>query len=314
MSGFTFRQLGKTQLLVSPLGIGGGSGIGSEDLLYAFDRGVNYFFYSSDLHHFIYHNSTAALKTLCGAGSSVRDKVVLATASYVTNPEKIIAVILDQFKELGVDYVDIFQWGWVTEKDDVDGLIQVGNSLKAGGTLSRFIQEKVFQIENVNQELINRGLVRYVSASFHSRQLARQCLDKLDVVMLRYNLAHLGIENGIFPLLSADKSKDPGVVVFNVGHESGKLISTPPPGYPVEKYIPSIPDCYRYVLSNPWVDVVLSGVSNRSQLDAALAALDKGPLSREECDYFREYGALWRANGQNSSSPNPLLNFLGVGR
>jgi aryl-alcohol dehydrogenase-like predicted oxidoreductase len=98
VSGFSFRPLGKTQLKVSPLGIGGGSGISSEDLLYAFDRGINYFFYSSDLHHFIYHNSTEAIKTLCGAGSSVRDKVVLATASYVTNPEKIIAVILDQFK------------------------------------------------------------------------------------------------------------------------------------------------------------------------------------------------------------------------
>ncbi len=36
-----YRQLGRTGLTVSNLGLGGGGGISSEDTLYAFDRGIN---------------------------------------------------------------------------------------------------------------------------------------------------------------------------------------------------------------------------------------------------------------------------------
>lgn len=78
-----YRKLGRTDLTVSCLGIGGGGSFSSEDTLYAFEQGINYFFYSSDLHHFLYSSMSEALRELCGRGSSVREKVVLATVTYV---------------------------------------------------------------------------------------------------------------------------------------------------------------------------------------------------------------------------------------
>jgi predicted aldo/keto reductase-like oxidoreductase len=97
--------------------LGGGGSISSEDTLYAFDRGINYFFYSSDLHHYIYSPMSGALRQLCGRGSSVREKVVLATVTYIKSPEMALAALLDQFVELGIDYIDVLFWGWIGSND-----------------------------------------------------------------------------------------------------------------------------------------------------------------------------------------------------
>ena len=312
MSGFTTRQLGKTNLQVSPIGIGGGSGLADEDLLYAFERGINYFFFSSDLHHFSYRKSAGAIRQLCQSGSSVRDKVVLATVSYLNNPEKIVSVLLDQFSELGVDYIDVFHWGWVTETDNAAALFEAANDLKDGGFLARVFREQVLVAQQVNQDLLDRGLVRFVGASFHSRHLARQWKTTLDVLMLRYNLGHLGVEMGVFPLLAGDKTIDPGLVAFNVAHEGPHLIAAPPPDLPPGMMVPTVPDCYRYALSNPYVDVVLAGLTSRREIDEAVAMLEKGPFSPEECEQLRAYGKLWRAARLAGQPQVNLARLIGV--
>src|SRR5437868_11211152 len=66
------RPFGRTGLRTSCLAIGGGMMISSEDLLYAFDKGIRTFFFSSDLHHFAYRNMVPALRELCGKSSSRR--------------------------------------------------------------------------------------------------------------------------------------------------------------------------------------------------------------------------------------------------
>lgn len=302
MESFSQRQLGKTGLQVSPLGIGGGGGIASQDVLYAFEQGINYFFFSADMHHYAYQRSAEALRTLCGRGSAVRDKVVLATVSYITHPGKLLSALADQFTELGIDYVDVFHWGWITDDDDMLPLIKKAHQLKGAGAATKTIRQmqamqqmQQEQAATVNEALLKRGLVRYIGASFHSRAAARHWMRNLDVLMVRYNLAHLGAEQDIVPFLYGHKEQDPGMVVFNVAHEgTSHFFHLPPPGYPSDQYVPSIPDCYRLALSNPWVDLVLTGLSNRREIDLALAAVARGPLSEEEQTLMRRYADTYR--------------------
>jgi aryl-alcohol dehydrogenase-like predicted oxidoreductase len=314
MSGFSMRPLGKTGLQVSPLGIGGGAGISSENLLYAFERGINYFFFSSDMHHFAYQRSAEALRTLCGQGSAVRDRVVLATVSYVNHPDKLPGVLIDQFAELGIDYIDVFHWGWITDDYEVLPLMKSALKLKEPSAYTRMIRQvqamhrqQSEQAQQVNEELLKRGLARAVGMSFHSRVAARTWMRNLDVLMLRYNLAHLGIEEDVVPFLFGDKARDPGIVVFNVAHEGVRSFHQPPPGYPTDGPVPSIPDCYRFALSNPWVDVVLAGLSNRAEIDLALAAVEQGCMSAQECAFMRRYGNLFKQGALAGLVQRPAL-------
>jgi len=52
----------------------------------------------------------------------------------------------------------------------------------------------------------------------------------------------------------------------------------------------SAADCYRFVLSNPNVDVCMMGAKNREQMTENLTALEKGPLSDEELDRIIRIG------------------------
>jgi predicted aldo/keto reductase-like oxidoreductase len=49
-------------------------------------------------------------------------------------------------------------------------------------------------------------------------------------------------------------------------------------------------DCYRFALSNPNVDMCLTGPANQEQMDEALKALTEGPITPEEEERFRQIG------------------------
>jgi aryl-alcohol dehydrogenase-like predicted oxidoreductase len=55
--------------------------------------------------------------------------------------------------------------------------------------------------------------------------------------------------------------------------------------------VPSAGDCYRFCLSSPHVDVVLTSPANRAQLEENLRSLERGPLSAEEMTAMRAFGA-----------------------
>ena len=49
-------------------------------------------------------------------------------------------------------------------------------------------------------------------------------------------------------------------------------------------------DSYRFVLSNPNVDVCLTGPATAQQMDANLKALELGPMSDAELQWMRVVG------------------------
>ena len=113
-----------------------------------------------------------------------------------------------------------------------------------------------------------------------------------DVVHVRYNAAHPGAEQDIFPYLPGENR--PGLVAFTAT-SWGQLVGQPaflPRGRPIPagERVPTGTDCYRFVLSRPELDVCLSGPANAAQMDQALDALRLGPLSGDELAWMRRVG------------------------
>ncbi|HEY9604822.1 MAG TPA: aldo/keto reductase [Allocoleopsis sp.] len=289
-----YRKLGRTELTVSCLGLGGGGGISSEDTLYAFDRGINYFFFSSDLHHFLYREMSGALRQLCGRGSSNREQVILATVTYIKSPESAVSALYDQFRELGIDYVDVFFWGWIGEEDGsrFNDCLSISNDLRGPNCVYQRTIERWF---GISEHLKKMGAVRYIGASFHDHNLAQQWLNSplLDVVMVRHNVAHRTAQSKVFPYLDAEDPQRSGIVTFKSAGMHN-FLPNPPVGLPKGCWQPSVPDLYRYSLSQNCVDVCLTGFRKRQEVDSAIAGVQQGKLTPAEIDYLNIYGDLHR--------------------
>lgn len=296
-SDFSFyRKLGRTDLTVSCLGLGGGSGISSDDTMYAFDQGINFLFFSSDLHHAIYSRMSDALRQLCRRGSSVRERVVLSTVTYIKNPQVITAALHDQFLELGIDYIDVFFWGWIDSCDRANFNDCMGLSPYIRGKNTP-CQQAMEQLFGASERLKKMGAVRYVGASFHDLKLAQEWLNTpfLDVAMVRHNPAHRNAQNSIFKNLSVNDLNRSGIVTFkSTGLHTGTPLWNVPNDLPKGCWHPTVPDFYRYSLSQNCVDVCLTGVRNKEEIDAAIAGVQKGKLSEAEIDYLNLYGDLNR--------------------
>lgn len=165
-------------------------------------------------------------------------------------------------RALGTDYLDVFQLYWLGKMSAFTGAIQ---------------EELV--------ALREEGKVRALGVSIHDRPRAGRLAESsiLDLLMIRYNAAHPGAETDVFPHLARRR---PAVVAYTA--TSWRKLLRPPRGW---KGPPATAgDCYRFCLTSPHVDVVLTGPRNVAELRENLAALDQGPLSDAEMAFMRELG------------------------
>jgi aryl-alcohol dehydrogenase-like predicted oxidoreductase len=141
------------------------------------------------------------------------------------------------------------------------------------------------------RKLREEGKVRLLGASIHDRpragRLARDSI--LDLLMIRYNAAHPGAEEDIFPHLAVRR---PAVVAYTA--TSWRKLLRSPRGWTGS--VPTAGDCYRFCLTGPHVDVVLTGPRSAAELRENLAAMDKGPLSDTEMEEMRAFGRAVRRN------------------
>jgi aryl-alcohol dehydrogenase-like predicted oxidoreductase len=164
-------------------------------------------------------------------------------------------------REIRTDYVDLLTLAWwngPTPRRIVDGALR----------------------------LKEKGKVKHLMVSCHHRPTFETFIEDpaIDALMLRYNAAHPGAEREVFPHF---RKRRPGVLAFTATRW-GTILD--PRLTPSGEATPRASDCYRFALSNPNVDVCLSGPRDGRELDEALVAVAKGPMDEEELAWMRRVG------------------------
>jgi len=251
---FLHRDLRVVGKRVFRLGLASNYGIDEAGIRSAIDRGINYLFFTM---------RGKMARPLRDALARQRDRLVVAAGPLLGYFGGSVRRSAERtLKKLGVDYLDIFQLNW----------LGVGSAW-TDGTLAQL------------RHLKESGKVRALGISIHDRPRAGKLAEDspLDLFMIRYNAAHPGAEHDIFPHLA---TRQPHVVAYTA--TSWRKLLRPPRGWAGK--VPNAGDCYRFCLSSPHVDVVLTVPASAAQLDENLAALERGPLSHDEDAWMRDFG------------------------
>ncbi len=254
---FTHRELRAVGKRVLRLGLAANYGIDEAGVRSALDRGMSYLYLTP-------RGSMA--RPLQQAIARDRDRLVIATGPVVGYLGGSVRRSAErQLRKLGTDYLDVFQLMW----------LGVGSAWTSA-------------TERELRHLKESGKARALGVSIHDRQRAGRLAEDspLDLLMIRYNAAHPGAERDIFPHLAR---RQPSIVAYTA--TSWRKLLKRPAGWTDARGPMTAGDCYRFCLSSPHVDVVLTGPASTAQLDENLAALERGPLSPDEDRWMRAFGA-----------------------
>jgi len=246
--------LGRTGIEVGRLGLAASYGAPAGCVEQAFDHGVNYFYWGS-LRRKQFGDGLRRL-------APRRDRFLLVLQSYSRLAALIGPSVERALRSLHFDYTDVLLLG-----------------LWSGAAPRRIL--------DACRRLRERGLVRRLALSTHHRPLIpRLAADpEFDIFHVRYNAVHRGAEREVFPLLPAQNP--PGLVSFTatswrqlLGHKR----------IPPNEKIPAAADCYRFVLTQPAVNICMTGPADAAQFQESLEALRRGPMSEDELAWMRRVG------------------------
>lgn len=263
--------LGRSGLATRRMGIGADAGIDRAALEWAFERGIRYFYWGT--------SRTAGMRdAIRHLAPRHREAMIIALQSYDTTGFTTPISFKRGLRQLGIDYADVLILG------------------KRDAPLPRRAIDSALALRDA-------GLARHLCVSAHDRAMfARHFeLGIFDLVMVRYNCAHPGAEREVFPLLENDSDR-PGVLCYNTTRW-GHLCD--PAWMPPGERTPRQSDLYRFALSNPVVDMVLTAPKNRQQLECNLTTLEQGPLDAEERAWLQRIGKF-----VHGLSPQSNWDFL----
>ena len=273
MSLLSFKRaiLGRTGLEAGRLGISASYGMPASAVERAVEEGINYVYFGS-LRRSAFAEGLRGLKLR-------RDRFILVLQSYSRIGSVLTWSIERALARLRFDHADVL-------------LLGMWNRNVWGNVL------------DASMRLKERGLVRFLAVSTHNRRLvpALAAGTVFDILHVRYNAVHTGAEQDIFPHLDLSR---PGLVSFTatswkqlLGHRR----------IPKNERVPAAGDCYRFALTNPNVDVCLTGLGSDAHLDHALAALKKGPMSESELAWMRRIGdAIYGKQRDTPPSTNGVV-------
>ncbi|MBU8933936.1 MAG: aldo/keto reductase [candidate division Zixibacteria bacterium] len=255
---FTHSVLGRTGIEVHRLGLSATYRPGKKTLHRALDAGLNYVF--------MYGFDTQMKSVLRDEIVNNRDRFVIATGAYnyIWWHSDIRKTLEKRLRQLRTDHIDVFLFmGVMKEKE-----------------FPEHIREELYRLKE-------EGKVRAIGISTHDRKFAGKLATDgaQDVLMVRYNAAHRGAEEDVFPHL---QKHNPGIISFTATR--WRYLIKRPSGYPKGDRLPTPGECYRFVLSNPNVDVCMMAPSNQKQLEHNLTTLEEGPLSDEDMEFMKQFG------------------------
>ncbi|HET9177069.1 MAG TPA: aldo/keto reductase [Terriglobia bacterium] len=221
----------------------GNTSLSADDVALAVECGVNYLNWCG-------HND--------GIAQALRGKLIdrgsVAVAMQLDARDAACAEseIEDALHMLGTHRIDVVTFYYVESKSEW------GQITARDGALHVLEAEK------------QTGRVGLIGLTTHQRKLAAECAgeNKLDLLMVRYNAAHRGAEQDVFPV--TERLGLP-VVVYTAQRWGGLRRATrdDPSGFTP----PAATEWYRFALAHPAVSVVLMAPNGRQELEENLRLL-----------------------------------------
>jgi hypothetical protein len=271
--------LGRSGLAVTRVGVASSYGLGADDIEHAFDRGADFFYWGS-------RRTDPFGEGIARLARGGRERFRFVVQSYTRAGWSMRGSLERALRATNAEYADFLLLGWWNAPPP-----------------ARILDAAV--------ALREAGLTRHIMISCHHRPTFEPLAANpaVDALMVRYNAAHRGAEQEVFPKLAAGgptAGDPPGVIAYTATRWRGLL---DPNNMPAGEPTPRGSDCYRFALSHPAVDAVWTGPRDRAELDEALDALDRGPLSEQELAWMRRVGDHVHANA-DVATPQRVLGFV----
>lgn len=237
-----YRRLGKTELSVSVIGFGAiklprvDPETAVEAIRCAVDLGINF------------------IDTARGYGDSerkigmaikgIRDKVIIATKTAARTADGAMRELETSLKELGTDYIDLFQLHSVSDQETYDQV------MSKGGAYEALLRAK------------DEGLVRHIGVTMHrALETMKQAITSncFETIMLAYSpLDQECVGREIIPLAY---EHDMGIIIMKP-LSGGQLCSrlNPSPNDPPQKD-EVVFESLRFIISNEMVSTVIPGMT-----------------------------------------------------